>query len=151
MDTPTTSNENIILAKKAWSAYVLPLGIPIIIASGLAQSNSKGLALIPLAYAVYKFLELQSHELSANDKGVNYFSGILPWNKGNVGVLWRNLDAALFRQSALSWAFKSYDVRITQRFTQGNEIYCTSMANAESAVDYINSKITELAKSENLH
>jgi hypothetical protein len=152
-DGIASSDTQQILAVKSWTAYVLPISIPIVIASGFSTAGftfTNFIALLLLARAVYKFFELQSHKLYANDEGVFYEGGILPWAKGAIGAKWRDIDSAAFLNSPLSWAAKSFDVRVLQRFTQGAEIHCTSMSGGDKAVDVINATLVDLARTDSL-
>src|SRR5688572_4914831 len=44
----------------------------------------------------YQILYVRSINLFVDDKGVWYFRGVFPWQKGVSGVLWRDLDGAVF-------------------------------------------------------
>ena len=45
---------------------------------------------------VYRILLVRSVHLYADSKGVWLYRGILPWNRGAVGVKWRDMEDAAF-------------------------------------------------------
>lgn len=45
---------------------------------------------------VYRVLLVRSVHLYADSKGVWLYRGILPWNRGAVGVKWRDMEDAAF-------------------------------------------------------
>ena len=57
---------------------------------------------------VYRILLVRSVHLYADSKGVWLYRGILPWNRGAVGVKWRDMEDAAFTSGFSSWLFNSY-------------------------------------------
>ena len=56
---------------------------------------------------VYRGLLVRSVHLYADSKGVWLYRGILPWNRGAVGVKWRDMEDAAFTSGFSSWLFNS--------------------------------------------
>ena len=74
----------------------------------------------------------------ADSKGVWLYRGILPWNRGAVGVKWRDMEDAAFTSGFSSWLFNSYTVRVGNRFSQQSEILVHNIANGREAVNQLN-------------
>lgn len=147
----------ISLSRKSWTAYVwtvlltllaLAVTMPGTWKHGWAVSLTCG-AIIGLI-AAYSILSLRSVHLYCDGVGVWVHSGVLPWNKGVVGVKWRDLDDAVYYQGPLSWALRSYRLRIGHRFTKSSEIILTKMWLGHEAVMAINSRHQELIRSDQL-
>ena len=138
------------LSNKAWTAYVRPSIIAIVFFSitqfSLFSMQSFSLffslffSVISLLYIVYNVLMIRSFELYVNDNGVWLYRGIFPWNKRVSGVKWRDLEGAGYYTGFMSWALKSYTIKISHRFTKGNEILLTHMKLGDKAVFAINSR-----------
>lgn len=126
-----------LLSKKSWLSYVIPLAVIAIITS-IMYSTSSLFGVLGIVSAVLVILHLRSYELYVNDEGVWVFSGIFPWNKGVRGVKWRDLDEAVYFTGFVSWALKSHTLKISHRYTQGNEIYLKHMASGVTTVSRIN-------------
>jgi len=129
----------------AWTAYIAPtfklllfLFISLIVASQSRIWVGVVLALFFTGRYVLAILYRRSLRLYADSEGVWVFSGIFPWNSGVGGVKWRDLDEAVFYQGFISWLCKSYDVRISHRFTKSGEIILDSIARGDEAVMHIN-------------
>lgn len=134
-----------VLCRKAWTAYlptvllvsvfltlialVYPF-VPIeILATGIVAVST---------YCAYRWVDLRSVRLFYDDSGVWVYAGVFPWSKGVRGVKWRDLDEGTYVQSFLSWALRSYDVRVCHRFTKESEIFLTSMHNGHKAIVAMN-------------
>ena len=87
---------------------------------------------------VYRILLVRSVHLYADSKGVWLYRGILPWNRGAVGVKWRDMEDAAFTSGFSSWLFNSYTVRVGNRFSQQSEILVHNIANGREAVNQLN-------------
>ncbi len=141
------------LARKSWTAYVKVtlLGVVLLLlVVPMAWRASAGVGVLALllviAFIGYQVLSIRSHHLYFDEMGVWLDRGILPWNKGVVGVKWRDLDEAVFFQNVWSWLFKSYTIRVGHRFTKSSELVLTHMARGHEAVMDVNSNHQELVR-----
>jgi hypothetical protein len=140
--TPTTTGP---VYRISWVAYIKPVMLSLLawlFALGLSQANiwaATALTLIIFGYAVYQVLMLRSVQLYTDADGVWVYRGIFPWNKGVSGVKWRDLEDAVFFPNFLSWALKSYTVRVGHRFTKSSEIVLRNITGGNDAVLHINS------------
>lgn len=96
------------------------------------------LAISIVVYSGYRWFVLRSVRLFYDDSGVWVYAGVLPWSKGVRGVKWRDLDEGTYAQSFWSWLLRSYDIRVSHRFTKDNEITLTRMYNGDRAVIQMN-------------
>ncbi len=135
--TFTSELEN-VLSKKSWTAYIIPTLITFFLCSLLSSTTYYYFMLIPIIFFIIKVLDLNSVKLYFDDEGVWIYSGIFPWNKGVNGVKWRDLDEAVYFTGFWSWAFKSYTIRISHRFTKSSEIVLSHMKLGNKAVTIIN-------------
>ncbi|SEP09296.1 hypothetical protein SAMN02800692_3605 [Luteibacter sp. UNC138MFCol5.1] len=131
----------------SWVAYVRPT-VFFLIALGFA-GLFKGaihllLSLLAAAWFVYLILDARAVRLFVNNDGIWVRSGILPWNKGVSGLLWRDLDSASYYTGFISWAAKSYKVRIGHRFTKSSEIFLQHVRDGNRAVEVINGMHREM-------
>jgi len=141
----------------SWIAYVSPIIIFLIIFSiGVALfANTYKIAgiivsLIAIVLVTFQFLSIRSITLYTDDDGVWVYRGILPWSKGVSGVKWRDLEDAVYLTGFLSWALRSYTIRIGHRFTKTSEIVLPNIARGNLAVEHINQLHREvLAQKEN--
>jgi hypothetical protein len=145
------------LGGKSWTAYVRPvaaIGLMLLILVPLASIASviAGVlvALVLVGLLAYQCLLLRSFSLHTDDLGIWVFSGILPWNKGQAGVKWRDLDEAVYFQSMGSWLFKSYTIRIGHRYTKTSEILLEHWKRGDQAVLAINQRHAELVRAKAL-
>jgi hypothetical protein len=159
-ELPTTPSENneqtiptVFLCGKSPVAFIKPaiwhfLGLIILVPICFSMSKIVGfLALIGwIALTVLKYLELKSYQLYYDNDGVWVSSGVMPWNKGRIGVKWRDLDSASYFTGATSWALKSYSLLLQHRFTKSSEISLTNMAKGDTAVLAINELHNELIR-----
>lgn len=129
----------IVLSKKSWTAYVVPTAISLFLLLIISSVNT-ALVILPLLYAIYSILMIKSYELYSDDDGVWICSGIFPWNKGINGVKWRDLDDATYYTGFMSWALKSYTIKVSYRFTKDSELFLNHMKVGDKAVMSINSK-----------
>jgi hypothetical protein len=130
----------------SWTAYVAPLLTTLVfVAIGLAVyafSPLVGALWITffLLLFLYGALTLRSIKIYADADGVWVYRGILPWNKGQFGVKWRDLDEATYTQGFFGWLFKSYSLRIGHRFTKSSEILLGHIKHGDRAVMAINER-----------
>ena len=132
----------VVLSRKSWTAYVAPTVISLILLLVMVSINTL-LGIFPLLFAIYAILMIKSYELYSDDDGVWIYSGILPWNKGINGVKWRDLDDASYYTGFMSWALKSYTIKVSHRFTKDSELLLGHMRVGDEAVMVINSKHKE--------
>lgn len=154
----SASSDITSLGGKSWTAYirVALIGIvQLLIVTPLAWTASAVagtvVLLISLAFVIYQFLLLKSFHLYCDDVGVWVYSGVLPWNKGVLGVKWRDLDEAVYFQSISSWLFKSYSIRIGHRFTKSSEILLSHWAHGHAVVMAINERHQDLVRAGTLN
>lgn len=128
----------------SWVAYIRPLIVFFLLSSlgivlgALNQSLSVVAVVAALLIFIYQVLYLRSMILFTNDDGVWLFRGVMPWNKGIIGVKWRDIEDAVFFTGFVSWAFNSYSVRVSHRFTKASELLITNVRNGNDAVAHIN-------------
>jgi hypothetical protein len=134
-----------VIGVKSWLAYagVIALGVALFfVALPLAFLwNDIAAACVLAASALlvaYRFLSVRSVQLYYDDVGVWVVSGVLPWKKGVAGVKWRDMDEATFVNGFVSWATRSYTVRIGHRFTRDSEIVLHHIAHGRKAVEAVN-------------
>lgn len=145
--------ERSFLGRKSWVAYAattlrhLVLFLPVSFAWHFSTMAGVIALLLLLGHFVYRIAELRSYELFWNGDGVWIFSGILPWTKGVSGVKWRDLDEAVFFNNMLSWATKSYSIRIGHRFTKASEIRLTHIFCGQRAVARVNGMHQDMVRS----
>lgn len=97
-----------------------------------------------IAWTVYSIMLTGSVRLYTDDSGVWMRSGVFPWEKGITGVQWRDLGQAGYTQGLASWALRSYDVRISHRFTTGAELSLRNVHRGNLAVEHINGVMAQL-------
>ncbi len=131
--------------RKAWTAYIRPLVVFVIIVSIGVALISNGFPVagpVLCAFAVgllgIQILTIRSIVLYTNDHGVWVYRGIFPWSKGSSGVKWRDLEDAVYFTGFWSWALKSYTIRVGHRFTKSSEIVLSHIARGNLAVEHIN-------------
>lgn len=125
----------------SWVAYIRPviflLGMQLL--SALFPSVIHYiLAVLALAWFVYWVMDARALRIYANENGVWVQSGILPWTRGVSGVKWRDVADASYYPNFISWAAKSYRVRIGHRFTKSSEIFIAHVRDGNRAVEMIN-------------
>jgi hypothetical protein len=100
--------------------------------------------LAAIAWTVYSVMLTNSVRLFTDDNGVWLQSGLFPWQKGINGVQWRDLGQAGYTLGFASWAVRSYDVRVSHRFTTGAELYVRNVHRGNLAVEHINAIMAQL-------
>lgn len=128
----------------SWVGYIRPTIVFVIfmalaiMLTSVNQALGLMAVLAALALFVYQVLYLRSLRLFTNDDGVWLFRGILPWNKGIIGVKWRDVEDAVFFTGFVSWAFNAHSVRIGHRFTKTSELIVANVKDGRDAVSHIN-------------
>lgn len=115
--------------------FLTALGVAL---GALNQSLSVVAVIVALAIFAYQVLYLRSMILFTNDDGVWLFRGLLPWNKGIIGVKWRDIEDAVFFTGFVSWACNSYSIRVSHRFTKASEVFIANVKDGRNAVAHIN-------------
>ena len=99
---------------------------------------------VAIAWTVYSVMLTNTVRLFTDENGVWMQSGLFPWEKGITGVQWRDIGQAGYTQGFLSWALRSYDVRVSHRFTAGAELYLRNVHHGNLAVEHINAVMVQL-------
>lgn len=146
-------SDRILLAHRAWTAYLsvsvacfVVMGIVIAILSGASTGLAFAVFLSAAPILLYRILHIRSGELYYDDAGIWFYCGLLPWNKGVVGVKWRDLDEAVFYQNFWSWASNAHTLKLTHRFTRSAEIILSDMQRGDRVASEINYIHQELAR-----
>ncbi len=92
----------------------------------------------------YSLMLTNSVRLFTDENGVWMQSGIFPWQRGISGVQWRDLGQAGYTQGFASWALRSFDVRISHRFTTGAELFVRNVHRGDLAVEHVNGVMAQL-------
>ncbi len=95
---------------------------------------------------ILSILSIKSYRLFCTDEGVVLTYGIFPWTKTVNSIRWRDLDAATYYLSAISWISKSYSVTLRHRYTQEIAVAMVDVANGDKAVTMINELHTEILR-----
>ncbi len=128
----------------SWLAYIAPcvtlaVVLPI---TWLISHWSIKLAVVLLTFALFwyvlRILFLYSVEIFTDIDGVWIYRGVFPWSRGVYGVKWRDVDEATYYTGLVSWATKSYRIRIAHRFTKASELTISHVRNGDQAVQFIN-------------
>jgi hypothetical protein len=142
------------LGRKSWVAYAVTVLRHALLLLGVSllwfyTSPTIGMValLLILGHLAYRILELRSYELFLTEDGVWVFSGILPWTKGVSGVKWRDLDEAVFYNSLVGWATRSYSIRIGHRFTKASEIFLSHIFCGQKVVSTVNDMHRDMVRS----
>ncbi|RZI60581.1 MAG: hypothetical protein EOP14_00455 [Pseudomonas sp.] len=101
-------------------------------------------ALLAFGWTAYSIALTNSVRLFTDDAGVWMQSGVFPWEQGVSGVQWRDLGQAGYTQGFVSWILRSYDVRVTHRFSTGTELYLKNVHRGNLAVEHINAVMSQL-------
>lgn len=101
-------------------------------------------ALLAFGWTAYSIAFTNSVRLFTDDAGVWMQSGVFPWEKGVTGVQWRDLGQAGYTQGFMSWILRSYDVRVTHRFSTSTELYLRNVHRGNFAVEHINGVMANL-------
>lgn len=147
MEASTPSEATGTVYRISWVAYLKPVGISLFVwflgFGAFAKANIWSAVLWTVAvglFVAYRVMMLRSVQLYTDNDGVWVFRGIFPWNKGVSGVKWRDLEDAVYFPNFMSWALKSYTVRVGHRFTKSSEIVLANIAKGDAAVLHINAE-----------
>lgn len=126
----------------SWLAYIKPVIIFLILVLIAFWFKTLSMRItitsIALVLLIYQIAFRHSIILYTDDDGVWVQRGIFPWNKGAYGVKWRDIDEAVFFTGFISWAFKSYAIRVGHRYTKDSELYLKHVRLGNEAVEHIN-------------
>lgn len=128
----------------SWVAYIQALIVFFILCGigvGLGifnQALSIFAVIASFIVFAYQVLYLRSMVLFTNDDGVWLYRGVFPWDKGIIGVKWRDIEDAVFYTGFVSWAFNSYSIKVGHRFTKASELSISNVRNGKDAVGHIN-------------
>jgi hypothetical protein len=154
LDKAATATQAHVIGVKSWMAYAGVVALAVVLFAGalplsfLWNEIAAGVVLVTSAALVaYQFLLVRSVQLYYDDVGVWVFSGVLPWKKGVSGVKWRDMDDATYVNGFVSWATRSYTVRIGHRFTKESEIVLHHIAGGRKAVERINALHQDMIRS----
>ncbi|MGI4716942.1 MAG: hypothetical protein ACRYGO_01990 [Janthinobacterium lividum] len=143
-----------VIGVKSWLAYagVAALAVALFfVALPLAFRWNEIAAACVLAgsalLVAYRFLLVRSVQLYYDDVGVWVVSGVLPWKRGVSGVKWRDMDEASYAGGFVSWAARSWTVRIGHRFTKDSEIVLHHIAYGRKAVETVNALHQQMIRS----
>ncbi|PMH20875.1 hypothetical protein CWO04_10885 [Vibrio splendidus] len=141
--------------RKSWTAYIDPV-LTLVILCAIVYNFPLIFRLFPQDYygfilivvvpflAVYifriilKIFNIRSVKIYINESGVWCYSGIFPWSRGTYGLRWCNFEQAVYYQNFFNWLFKSYTIKISQRFTQSSEIVLSHMRHGDVVTATIN-------------
>ena len=153
MENTTTSGKLSHIYRMSWLAYIRPaVTFIILLLIAIALSNSKtpalsiaGYVLIVLSiiFLVLRVIFINTLKLIIDEDGVYLFRGIFPWTKGTTGTIWRDISDANYYTGFISWASKSYRVRIGHRFTKTSELFIPHIKDGNKAVMIINEVINK--------
>ena len=146
MEATTLTARNIHARYRiSWTAYI---GMFLLLLLGLAAGLAvyeylhplTGLAICSLValFFLHRVLMMYSVMLYIDDDGVWVYQGVFPWSRGSNGVKWRDLEEAVYFPNFFSWMFRSYTVRLTQRFTHEGQILLRNIYRGHTAVETIN-------------
>jgi hypothetical protein len=100
---------------------------------------------VTLLWTAYSIALKRSVRLYTDEAGVWLHSGVFPWETGITGVKWRDISEAAYTRGFMSWALRSFSVRVGHRFTNGAELYIENINRGNLAVEHINGVLTSLA------
>ncbi|MGH8855745.1 MAG: hypothetical protein ACREWI_15895 [Telluria sp.] len=145
LDKAATPAQARVIGVKSWMAYAGVAALAVLLFAGalplafLWNEIAAAVVLVLSALLVaYRFLLVRSVQLYYDDAGVWVVSGVLPWKKGVAGVKWRDMDDATYVNGFVSWATRSYTVRIGHRYTKDSEIVLHHIAGGRQAVETVN-------------
>lgn len=143
-----------VIGVKSWLAYAGVAALAVVlffVALPLAFRWNEIAAACVLAgsalLVAYRFLLVRSVQLYYDDVGVWVVSGVLPWTRGVSGVKWRDMDDASYAGGFVSWAARSWTVRIGHRFTRDSEIVLHHIAHGRKAVETVNAIHQQMIRS----
>ena len=154
LDKAATPAQARVIGVKSWLAYAGVAALAVLLffvalpAAFLWNEIAAAAVLAVSALIVgYRFLSVRSVQLYYDDVGVWVYSGVLPWKKGVSGVKWRDMDEATYVNGFVSWATRSYTIRIGHRFTKDSEIVLHHIASGRQAVETVNAVHQQMIRS----
>ena len=143
------------LSRKSWVPYfrliVKYLAIESIASIGLGLGKFHTVWQVFTSVLIFSLLwqvfSLFSCQLYYDRQGIWYQSGVFPWDKGIVGVHWRDLDCCLVTVGFRSWFSRSYQLVINHRFTDCSKIVLTDMTNGRNTCITLNSLHQDFVRS----
>ncbi len=154
LDKAATTTQAHVIGVKSWLGYAGVVALAVVLFAGALplafmwnDMAAAGVLLASGALVAYRFLLVRSVQLYYDDAGVWVHAGVLPWKKGVSGVKWRDMDDATYVNGFVSWATRSYTVRIGHRFTQGSEILLHNIARGRQAVETVNAVHQDMIRS----
>jgi hypothetical protein len=153
VDVSQPSEGQIVLGL-SWVGYlpILPVVTLYVVIIALTATLLKGMNFGLAIYAIYAFafasiiyqvMLRMSVKLVINNNGVWVVRGVLPWKKTSLGLQWRNIAIASFRNSFFTWVFGSYTINLEDRFTGRIEMTVDNIKNGKFAVTEINRILAE--------
>jgi hypothetical protein len=144
------------LSRKSWVPYArllikyLAIECASSIALGLGKFHTfwqvfTGLLIFSLLCKVF---ELFSCQLYYDRQGIWFQSGLFPWDKGVVGLDWRDLECCLCSVGFRSWFSRSYQIVVTHRFTDRGKLVLNDMSNGRNTCITINTLHQDFAKNQ---
>ena len=137
----------------SWIAYVLPLlGVATAATVSVAVSAHINFAIGSIVGLIgalppgLGILTLRNTVFFTDEDGVWLYRGVFPWNRGVIGVKWRDLDDATYTANLWSWLFASYRIRIRHRFTKSNEFVVHHLAQGDQAAEYVNQRNLQMVR-----
>lgn len=90
---------------------------------------------------LYRWLDLSSIDIFADQYGVWVKQGFLPWKAGITGIKWRDLEAVDFNRSVYAWVTRCYDLRLQERFTEKSPVIVRGVYRGDQAATLINTHL----------
>lgn len=154
LDKAATTAQARVIGVKSWLAYAGVVALAVVLFAGALplaflwnEIAAAGVMAVSALLVAYRFLLVRSVQLYYDDVGVWVHAGVLPWKKGVSGVKWRDMDDATYVNGFVSWATRSYTVRIGHRFTRDSEIVLHNIARGRQAVETVNAIHQEMIRS----
>jgi hypothetical protein len=154
MDKAATAAQAHVIGVKSWLAYAGVVALAVVLFAGALplaflwnEMAAAAVMAVSALLVAYRFLLVRSVQLYYDDVGVWVHAGVLPWKKGVSGVKWRDMDEASYVNGFVSWATRSYTVRIGHRFTKDAEIVLHNIARGRQAVETVNAVHQQMIRS----
>ena len=145
LDKAASTAQARVIGVKSWMAYAGVLALAVLLFAGALplaalwhEYAAAGVLAVSALLVGYRFLLVRSVQLYYDDAGVWVVSGVLPWKRGVTGVKWRDMIDATYVNGFVSWATRSYTVRIAHRFRKDSEIVLHHIRGGRRAVETIN-------------
>jgi hypothetical protein len=96
---------------------------------------------------LWKVFSLLSCQLYYDRQGIWFQSGLFPWDKGIVGVDWRDLECCLVTMGFTSWLSRSSQLVVTHRFSDRSKLVVNDMSNGHNTCSTINTLHQDFVRS----